>query len=124
MLKISNLHSLFKSLLKSPLKHDKPNEACLELYPLIARQEGYSLFCRWVNDHFSDHRASKHSVLYLTESNFFMTMETFTSWPEYKILDTFDMLMEDFQECVSVHVVYLVLCLLVAKEAKLCTKFL
>ena len=60
---------------------------------------------------------------FLGEDMFFLVLEIVTKWKEYKILDAFDILSGKVG-FVEVDVLYFIICLLVAIEAKLSLEFL
>jgi len=67
--------------------------------------------------------STKGELEALTETTFFCFMEALTRWKEHKILDVFDMVAYE-GVYVNVDTFYILICLLLAKEAKQLLSFL
>lgn len=67
--------------------------------------------------------SNKGELETLTETTFFCFMEALTRWKEHKILDVFDMVAYE-GVYVNIDTFYILICLLLAKEAKQLLSFL
>eukprot|EP01080_Neovahlkampfia_damariscottae_P002889 gene2889-4732_t len=146
-----NLLTLFKNYLvkKKKFQHFQefvePKTETIDVslyrkfYQTITSEEAYKSFCKTINEMFKPITTAREetgdnekdlkspktpkNISFLGEDMFFLVLEIVTKWKEYKILDTFDFLSGKVG-FVEVDVLYFIICLLVAIEAKLGLEFL